>query len=255
MLNKTTPANPAKRTSIVEDIIERFKQDLIHGELHPGQRLPSEAELSQQFSASRGAIRESMKMLAAMGVVDIQQGDGTYIVDKTSSTLLSPLVFAILLESGMTTELLELRSLIQVGYCQLASHKATESDWQNIEQAMRAWETYAQLPDRDVERLARLDLDFHYAILEATHNPLVIKIGRTVEEIFFASIRTTLSRMDGLGRGIEGHRRILEAVKAQDDTKIHCAVLFSLEYWGKEVEAQRHQVGILHANDALVSLS
>jgi GntR family transcriptional regulator, transcriptional repressor for pyruvate dehydrogenase complex len=238
MLSKTETQNAIRRPSVVEDIIEKFKQDLIHGELHPGQRLPSEGELAQQFGVGRGAIRESMKMLAAMGVVDIQRGDGTYVVDKTSPTLLSPLVFAILLESGMSTELLELRSLIQAGYCQLASHKATDRDYWHIEQAMQAWETYARLPDRDVDQLTRLDLDFHYAILEATHNPLVIKIGRTVEEIFFASIRTTLSKMGALEWGIEGHRQILDALKTKDDAKIHCVVLSSLGFWGKEVETQ-----------------
>ena len=74
-------------------------------------------------------------MLEALGVVDIKRGDGTYIVDRPSPALLSPLVFAIMLEAGMGSELLELRVIIEVGYCQLAAEKATPEDWQKIEVA------------------------------------------------------------------------------------------------------------------------
>lgn len=224
-----------KRPSVVEEIIESFKQALIHGELRPGQRLPSEAELAQQLGVGRTALREAMKMLEALGVVNIQQGDGTHIVDEPSPSLLNPLVFAIMLEAGMGAELLELRSLVQVGYCQLAAQKATPEDLERVAEAAQAWESYARRTDRDVDRLTELDLDFHYAILYATHSPLVIKIGRTVEELFFASIRSTVSKIEGLEWGIEGHRHILQAIRDGDPEAVRQAVVASLDYWGKEV--------------------
>ena len=95
---KTTPFQTLTRPKAVEDIVETFKQAIIHGDLQPGQRLPSEAELSQQLGVGRGTVREAMKMLEALGVVNIKRGDGTYITDKPSPTLLSPLMFAIMLE-------------------------------------------------------------------------------------------------------------------------------------------------------------
>jgi len=226
-----------KRPSVVEEIIENFKQGLIHGELSPGQRLPSEAELMQQMGVGRTALREAMKMLEALGVVHIQQGDGTHITDKPSPTSLNPLVFAIMLEAGVNTELLELRSLIQAGYCQLAAQKATPEDWDRIEEAAEVWESYAHSPRRDIDRLTNLDLNFHFAIIDATHNCLVIKIGRAVEELFFASIHATLSKMEGLEQGIEGHRRIIRALHTGDPETVRQAVVDSLAYWGKEMGA------------------
>lgn len=225
-----------RRPSIVEQIIDHFAQKLIRGELQPGQRLPAENELCLQFGVGRSALREAMKMLEALGVVTIQQGDGTRIVDKPSSALLSPLVFAIMLETSVTGELLELRSMIEVGYCQLAAQHATPADWERIEVAAATWEAAVRAEPRDVEALTTLDLQFHFALIDATHNPLISKIARTVEELFFASIRTALSQVGGLEWGVEGHRRILESIRGGDPQEIHQAVHHSLAYWGETLQ-------------------
>jgi GntR family transcriptional repressor for pyruvate dehydrogenase complex len=225
------------RASVVERIIQTFEHALVQGELNPGQRLPSESELTEQLGVGRTALREAMKMLEALGVVRIQQGDGTYIADSPSPTLLNPLIFAILLEAETGIEFLELRLLVQAGYCQLAARKASTEDWEQIEEAAQAWEACARQPDRDVDRLTQLDLDFHFAILEATHNPLVIRIGRTIEELFLTWIHTTLSKIEGLEWGIEGHRNILQALREGDCGTIYKVVAESLTYWGKEVAA------------------
>lgn len=223
-----------QQPSIVEQIIQSVKQSIINGELQPGQRLPSELELSRQLGVGRGAVREAMKVLQALGVVTIRQGDGTYIVDGTTPTMLSPLVFAILLETNTTMDLFELRRLLEIGYCELAARNATEEDWTRIEAAARALEDYAKT--EQVDETVRLDLDFHYAILESTHNPLVIRIGRTVEDLFFASIRKTyLARHDNIRWAIDSHREILEAMRDGSSDKIRMAIDNSLIYWKEEV--------------------
>jgi len=235
MTTKTNPFQTLKRPNVVEDIIEIFKQAIIRGDLEPGQRLPSEVELGEQFGVGRGTLREAMKKLEAMGVVNIQRGDGTYIVDQPSPTLLNPLVFAIMLEAGKGIELLELRSLIEVGYCHLAAQKATDEDWKRIEEAQKAFESYIRSRQRNVDQLTKLDLGFHFAIIEATHNPLVIKIAYTVEELFFASIRTALTQLEDLNLPIEGHRGIIRGLRTGDPETIRQAVVDSLAHWRKGV--------------------
>jgi GntR family transcriptional repressor for pyruvate dehydrogenase complex len=221
--------------SVVEQIIETFKTHIMKGELRPGQRLPSETELSQQLGVGRSAVREAMKILEAMGVVTIQQGNGTFISDKPSSKLLNPLMFAIMLEAGMALEFYELRYTTQVGYCELAAEKATEADWQAIETAATALEKYVENPDYDFKTLCDLDLQFHYAILDATHNPLIIKIGRTVEELFFNSFYTSMS---GSGNIVRHHQIIMNGLRDGSPQAIRQAVATSLDYWKKEVEKQ-----------------
>lgn len=225
-----------KRSNVVEDIIETFKQAMIQGNLRPGDRLPSEAELVEQFGVGRGTLREAMKKLEALGVVNIQQGDGTYIVDRPSSALLRPLEFAIMLEARMGMDLYELRSLIEVGYCQLAAMKATDEDWERIEEAQEAYEAYARSVGRDVDTHTQLDLDFHFAVIDATHSPLVIRVSQTVEKIFFTSIRSTLTKTAGWEYGIESHQRIVEAMRSGNAEDIRRTVVESLSYWAKELK-------------------
>lgn len=222
-----------RQPSVVELIIENVKQALIRGELHAGDRLPSENELAQQMGVGRSAVREAMKVLSALGVVDIRQGDGTYIVDKPSSALLSPLVFSIILERGLDVELFELRNLIQVGYTELAAQKATEDDLARIEAAAEVLEKYTSMPNLDKDYATQLDLAFHYAILDATHNPLVIRIGRTVEELFFSTIRSAL--IGNIDWALKSHRRIFEAVRQRNVSAIREAIEFSLLRWRAEL--------------------
>jgi GntR family transcriptional repressor for pyruvate dehydrogenase complex len=233
-----SPFHTINRPSMVEAIIQSFEHALVHGDLTPGQRLPSESELMQTLGVGRTALREAMKKLEALGVVRIQQGDGTYLADKPSPSQLNPLVFALLLESKTGNELLELRLMVQAGYCQLAAQKASSEDWERIEEAAAAWECYGGEPGRDIDRLTDLDLAFHFAILEATHNPLVIRIGRTVEELFIASIKATVSKAAGLQWGIGGHRRLIGALRSGEPDAIRKAVAQGLAYWGEEVGAR-----------------
>ncbi len=237
--NGTPSFSKIKQPGVVEMIVDRFERGLLAGEIRAGQRLPSEAELAHQLGVGRGAVREAMKMLAALGVVEIQQGDGTYVASQPTPTLLSPLIFSLILDGSAGTNLLELRYLVQAGYCQLAARKATDADWDQMEAANAAWETYARTPDPDVSELARLDLAFHFAILDATHNDLVIRLGRVVEELFFASIRSTLSDRMGLDWGIGGHRQILAGMRTGDPELIYRAVVASLAFWERRWKTQQ----------------
>lgn len=232
--NSSITFHAIQQPSVVELIIENVKQALIRGELHSGDRLPSETELAEQLGVGRSAVREAMKVLEAIGVVNIRRGDGTYIVEQASDALLSPLVFAVMLEAGMTTELFELRFLIQVGYTQLAAENATPEDFARIETAAQALEVYNSQERLDVDRATELDLAFHFAVMEATHNPLVIKIGRAVEELFFSSIQSAL--LSSLYWAHESHRRIIQAMHGGDPKDIREAVDFSLVRWKKIIQ-------------------
>lgn len=227
---------PIHQPSVVEQIIESIKDALIRGELRPGQRLPSELELSRQLGVGRSAVREALKVMQALGVVDIRHGNGTYVVEGASPTMLSPLVFAVMLESGMSDELFELRVMNEIGYCELAAKNAQDEDWVQIEAAAKALEDYIASGKRDLDTLIHLDLNFHYTVLEATHNPLVIKIGRTVEELFFVPIRDTyLARHDNVDWAMQSHRNIIAALRDGRPTEIRKAIESSLQIWREEV--------------------
>ena len=229
--------NNIKRKSVVDEIIEEFKQKLISGDLKPGQKLPSESELVEQFGVGRSALREAIKMLGALGVIDIRRGDGTYIVSEVSSESLNELVFQVILEAGMNLELLELRKRLQIGYCQLCAEKASASDIEIIEKAANKFESLSYRKDIDIEQLTQADLNFHSSIIDATKNSLMIRICYSIEEIFFGSIRNTVSNIVRQQEGSEGHRKILTAIKERNPESIRKAVISSLEGLSKDLEA------------------
>jgi len=241
MLIKEDTFKSIKKQGVVDDIVESIKRALINGDLKPGQRLPSENELAQSLEVGRNAVREAMKMLSALGIVKIKRGNGTYIATESSLVSFTPLSFAILLQMGMTKELLELRSLLQVGYCQLAAQKISNEELEQISKILEDWSYYSNDSKKDVENLVNLDLNFHYAILNATHNSFVINIGKAVEELFYSSIRTVISDEKGLERGIEGHQQILMAIRSRNPESIRIAVEKSLKNW---------EMGLIHQPDS-----
>ncbi|QPC81328.1 FadR family transcriptional regulator [Phototrophicus methaneseepsis] len=231
MTNTPNSFKSVKRGGIVDDIIEIIKQALITDELKPGQRLPSEMELMEQFGVSRNSLREAIKMLDALGVVDVRRGDGTYIASESSSRNLRPLIFAMLLKTNATKDLVELRTLTEVGYCQLAGSNGTEEDFKMIESAATAWEAEALKEERDYDLLIQLDLQFHQSIIRATHNELVILLADTVEEMFFHTVRDAHTQDEVIRFGVEGHRKIAEVLKTRDSDRIRDVVTYSLKYW------------------------
>ncbi|MEM7798299.1 MAG: GntR family transcriptional regulator, partial [Chloroflexota bacterium] len=120
MESKLTPFQPKPRPNAVNDVIEAIQQALQSGQLQPNERLPSETRLGEQLGVGRGTIREAMKMLKAMGVVEVRQGDGTYISNRISPNVINPMLFAILLEAENIEILYEFRRMIDIGYCEMA---------------------------------------------------------------------------------------------------------------------------------------
>ncbi len=228
-----------QQPTVVDQITGTIRNALLRGELIPGQKLPSEPELARQLGVGRSAVREALKILQAIGVVESRRGSGTYIVEEPSERLLNPLSFAIILGTNVSSELIELRVMIEIGYCELAASQATPEDWERIEHAADAIE--AALPQADHHELARLDLDFHYAILDATHNPLVKKIGRTVEELFFNSISENFREEKNVRQAIAAHRDIVRALRSQDLQQIREAIVDSLNNtpWKDQVKILR----------------
>ncbi len=214
--------------TVVEQVIENIATALIEGRLKPGQQLPSEKDLADTFGVSRNAVREATKILQALGVVEVQHGVGTFVANEVSAHMLNPLVFALLIDANLSVELVELRLSTEVGYFMMAAMHATDEDWVAIEEAMVAMERFAEQTPVDAAQYAALDLAFHYAILDATHNPLIIRVGRTIERMFQPALRTAFADPANHQDPLTNHRQIVAALQSGDMNQIHAAVDMSL---------------------------
>ena len=219
------------KTSLTQKIINQIKKALINGDLKAGEKLPPEIELAKSFGVSRTAVREAFKMLVALGVAEVKQGDGTYISKNISSTVIDPLIFSLILEDRTPQELLELREMIEIGLLEIVLNKVTDKDIEQMEKAIEELEQNYQRGETDVEILTELDLKFHYAFAEASHNPSIKKIACTIWEVFTASIKKSAR----LERATVHHRRIVQAIKERNREKARKAIYVSLKVW------KRHQ--------------
>ena len=226
------------KISLTQKIINRIRDALINGDLKAGEKLPPEIKLAESFGVSRTAIREAFKMLVALGVAVVKQGNGTYISKNISSTVIDPLIFSLILEDRTPQELLELREMIEIGLLEIVLNKVTDEDIEKMKKAIDELEQSYQRGETDLKILTKLDLKFHYAFADTSHNPSIEKIARTIWEVFTVSIK----RSARFERATIHHRRILQAIKERNRKKAREAIRVSLRVW------KRHQAEGLEKN-------
>jgi GntR family transcriptional repressor for pyruvate dehydrogenase complex len=199
------------RESAVEYVIGTIKDFLLTKRLKPGDRLPSEFELAEKLNVSRGSVRMAMRVLREFGILDIRQGDGTYIADKAGKASFDPLLFQLILTNP-----------IEMGVVRLIVDNATDEDLRTLR---LAHESLGECGD-DHECLRSADLKFHAVMAEITGNELMEKIYNFTME-YFAPYVT--------GKGAYGlHQQIVEALEARDVSKAYEAVAESVEVWRDE---------------------
>jgi len=218
-------AVPLKRGSVVSLVIEGVREALLRKDLKPGDYLPSETELAKNFGVSKSTVREAIKMLQATGLVEVRRGQGTVIRKHPGADFISPLIFQLIIENGYPNDLVELRMMFEPAFVVMAAQRATGEDLDRIRNAMERLESSVQAGTQVPED----DIAFHLAILQATKNPLVIRIGETIFQLFKPSISISMKNIPE--RAIKDHRRIFEAFYSKDEALLREAVLISYEGW------------------------
>jgi GntR family transcriptional repressor for pyruvate dehydrogenase complex len=216
---------PVGRESVVSLAIARIKDALLRKALKPGDFLPSETELAKTLGIGKSSVREAVKMLQAMGVVEVRRGHGTVIRRQPGPDYLSPLVFQLIMESGYPDDLVELRLMFEPAAAVMAMERATSEDHEDIRRAVERLERAVALGKPTAED----DIAFHAAILNATKNPLVVRIGETIFQLFTPSINVSMQHI--ANRAIQDHRGIYDAFRSGDAERLRAAVLQSYDGW------------------------
>ena len=216
---------PLTQGSMVARVVERIQEAMLNRELKPGDFLPSEAELTLNLGVGKSTIREAVKMLQAMGVVEVRRGQGTIISESHSESMVNPLIFQLILQNGDPTSIIDLRTMFEPAYTIMAMQNATDDDVTYIGSTIERLEQAV----RDNRQSADDDLAFHYAILESTHNDYVIMIGRTILKLFHASIGVSVKTIPDVA--LEDHKRIFEAFRTGDENKLRNAIIRSFDGW------------------------
>lgn len=221
---------PVQRESVVNIVLNKIKDALVNGEIKPGDKLPTEQEFSEKLGIGRTTVREAMKMLRALGVINVRQGDGTYVVKQLNTNSINSLIFSLLLKAGSDQQLVELRHTIEVGYTKLAIEKITDSDLREIKNVLDQQIAAVKKGEKD---LGQYEMKFHQAILKACKNPFLIEIGETVFKLFEASIKNTTKKVPE--QAIKHHKLIFQALLDRDKHEAEEAIYKSFEIWKDHV--------------------
>lgn len=215
-----------KKDSVVMLVIDRIRSAIISGKLKAGDYLPTEKDLCNTFGASKTSVREAVKMLQALGILEVKRGDGTRIRKNfDDSNIIDPLILHLIVQAGPIREIFDFRKMFEPAYSLMAMENATDEDIESIQEAIEKFKNAIEKG----EQTADDDLAFHRAILKSTHNPLVIRVGETIFELFKASIWQTVKLEPN--RALKDHKLIFKAFSEKKPEELNKAILKSFEGW------------------------
>lgn len=221
------------KETVVNQIINEIVDSIIKGNYRAGMKLPNEFELIEQMQVSRNSLREAMKILSAMGIVEIKRGDGTYVCSQMNPSMFDKVVYSMIYGSSTSSELLELRQVLDESTVRFAIEKADAEDIDrmqaNIEKMRQA------IVNQDVESIKHCDVEFHMMLIDSCKNVFFIRIMKGVYSIFENSIlaNVDMERMDS--KAAEYHQEILDCIRERNYEGVYRAVEDSLTTWKNHV--------------------
>jgi GntR family transcriptional repressor for pyruvate dehydrogenase complex len=208
-----------KTAKLSDAIVNQIEQLILDGILKPGDKLPPERELAQQFNVSRPSLREALLKLESKGLLQTRRGGGTYVVDVIAPTLTDPLVHLLRDHPEAKYDILELRHALEEVAAYFAALRGTEADRRILQhrfEALAAVHTEEGDPLRDAEA----DAEFHLTIADASHNVALMHVMRGLFNLLRSSIFCSLEKLHLQPGNYEivytHHKRIFKAVMARE---------------------------------------
>ncbi|MFF4886930.1 FadR/GntR family transcriptional regulator [Streptomyces nigra] len=199
--------------AVTDEAIEKIKAMIVSGALRPGDRLPKESELAAALGLSRNSLREAVRALSLIRILDVRQGDGTYVTSLDPQLLLEALSFVVDFHRDDTVlEFLAVRRILEPAATAMAAARIGE---QQLDALAGELDRFGDAPS--VEELVASDLEFHRGIVRASGNSVLCSLvdglsGPTTR----ARIWRGLTQRDAVARTLHEHRAILAALRDRD---------------------------------------
>lgn len=231
---------PLRRMALVEQAIAALQGRIEGGEWAIGERLPPEQQLAAQLGVGRSTVREAVRALTSMGLVQSRQGAGTYVqaYEEPETNLTRRLARAAMLD------VYEVRQGLEIQAAPLAARRRTEADLGRITEALRR-----RLRARRLGRMRAwvdADVDFHQAVIDAAHNPVLSDVFRTFTGALRASLDTISIDADEARDGHEDHVALATAIANHDAEAAITATLRILATTLEQTDALTPAEGELH---------
>lgn len=211
-----------------EQVADQIRKLVSDGTLKPGDLLPPERELAAKLGVGRSSIRDAVRTLEVMGILEPRQGHGTVVRDLSTDALVVPLASVLTRKREMVQELLDVRRMIEPGLAARAAKNATGEEIARMAAILERHEAKLRRGEQAVDE----DDEFHYAIALAARNSVVLRVLDVLMDLLRESRSRSLQVPGRPRRSFDGHRRILRAIQRRDAEAAETAVKKHL----KEIE-------------------
>jgi len=219
-----TTVDPAARKQVADLVAERIERLIIDGIVKVGELLPSERRLCEKLGTSRSALREGLRVLRGLGIIETRHGQGSYVASLNADRDRSPLMHLFNSQPRTLYDLLEVRAILESEAARLAAERGTSADFIMIRRRYEEMQAMqANTTESTLEEHARADHAFHRAINDASHNPVLVHTLQSLSDLMLSSVLASVSNLyhrPASKRLIDRHHaRLYQAVTAREPEK------------------------------------
>ena len=230
ILNTTLP-----NKSVVDCVIDVIISAMIKGELKPGDKLPTELELSRDLGVARNSIREAIKILEAYGVIYIKRAEGTFVCDSYNQRMLDPMLYGIILQKDIWQDFIKLRTVMDIGTLYVVLRQEdSQGLLGHLKAIVKKMEAAFTEKAPSVDKIIAYDEEFHSVIAKMADNVQLVNITDYITRITIPSRRRTVEKIADKGEGenfIELHNQLIRVIENKQFDQIEKAVLNHYIYW------------------------
>ena len=228
---------------VSESIAAQIQDLILHGDLRPGDRLPPERELAERLQVSRPSLREAIGVMEARGLLEVRRGGGSYVRDVMEGSVTDPLLHLMHARPETAADVMELRHALEEAAAAHAAERATADDLAAIEERLHALQALYDAGEPAPEDEAAADAEFHLAIAEAAHNPVLSHVMRSLVRVLQASSARSFeaihTRPEDHAAIVAQHRALLDTIAAGNAQRARRAARDHLHFVKRSAERGR----------------
>jgi GntR family transcriptional repressor for pyruvate dehydrogenase complex len=204
------PIDRIKKTRIAEGVADRIRTLILDGTFPQAQPLPSERVLTERFGVSRGSIRDALRMLETIGLLETRHGRGTFPHELTVDRLVAPLASVMTYQHDLQDELLDVRRMFEPAVARAAATRVTDEDFADLQRILDAQRRKLETGQSAIVE----DTAFHAALARSTRNRVIVSLMATLNDLLVESRTLTLKGRPA--KSMEGHEAVVAALRRSD---------------------------------------
>lgn len=213
------------KSNLSEKVAQSIRQTIIDKDLHPGDKLPNELDLTKELNVGRSTLREAIKILVSTSVLEVRRGTGTFVTDNPGRTK-DPLGITFIEEKDLLSHFFEMRLIVEPQMAEIAAIRSTDEEINLIRKAYEHVKTAITMGQDHTEA----DIEFHNQIAKSTHNPILQRIVPIINDGIVGGYAKTKDIPETSETVLEHHKNIMHAIQRHNPELAKKYMLEHIQY-------------------------